>query len=51
MQINLLGITNVDFDVRGQRLVTFSVSVRYWKKKMGVEWYSTSAIYKFQESL
>jgi sorting nexin-29 len=33
MQMKLLGITNVDFDVIGQRLTRFSISVRYWKKK------------------
>jgi hypothetical protein len=32
MQMKLLGITNVDFDVIGQRLIKFSVSGRYWRR-------------------
>jgi hypothetical protein len=32
MQMKLLGIANVDFDVIGQRLIR-SVSLRYWRKK------------------
>jgi hypothetical protein len=32
MQIKLLGITNVDFDVVGQQLIRSSISVRYWRK-------------------
>jgi hypothetical protein len=32
MPMKLLGITNVDFDVIGQRLIRSSISVRYWRK-------------------
>jgi hypothetical protein len=32
MQMKLLGIINVDFDVIGQRRIRFSVSVGYWRK-------------------
>jgi hypothetical protein len=32
MQIKLLGITNVDFDVIGQLLIRSSISVRYCRK-------------------
>jgi hypothetical protein len=46
MQIKLLGITNVDSDVIGQRLIRFSTG-----EKVGVQRYNTSAIYRFQESL
>jgi hypothetical protein len=33
IQMKLLGITNVDFDVIDQRLIRFSVSGRYWRKE------------------
>jgi hypothetical protein len=33
MQMKLLGITSVDFDVVSQRLIRSSTSVGYWKKK------------------
>jgi hypothetical protein len=36
MQIKLLGIMNVDFDELAQRLIKFSVSGGYWRKKMEV---------------
>jgi hypothetical protein len=32
MQMKLLGITSVDFDVIGQQLIRSSLSVRYWRK-------------------
>jgi hypothetical protein len=32
MQMKLLGITNMDLDVIGQRLIRCSISVRYWRK-------------------
>jgi hypothetical protein len=32
----ITGVTNVDFDVSGQRLIRFSISVRFRKKKVGV---------------
>jgi hypothetical protein len=32
MQMKLLGISSVDFDVIGQRLIRSSISVRYWRK-------------------
>jgi hypothetical protein len=32
MQMKLLGITNADFEVTGQRLIRFSKSVRNWRK-------------------
>jgi hypothetical protein len=48
MQMKLLGITNVDFDVIG-RLIISSLSVRYWRKS-GSIMYSTLAIHRFQES-
>jgi hypothetical protein len=50
MQMKLLGITSVDFDVIDQQLITVSISGRYWRKK-GVEWYSALAVHRFQESL
>jgi hypothetical protein len=36
MQIKLLGTTNVEFVVIDQRLITFSVSGRYWRKSGSV---------------
>jgi hypothetical protein len=33
MQVKLLGIINVHFVVTDQRLITFSISGRYWRKK------------------
>jgi hypothetical protein len=33
MQVKLLGITGVDFNVIGQQLIRSSTSLRYWKKK------------------
>jgi hypothetical protein len=36
MQMKLLGITNVDFDVVVQLLIRFSVSGRYWRKSGSV---------------
>jgi hypothetical protein len=38
MQMKLLGITNVDFDVTDQQQIRSSVSVRYWRN-VGVYWY------------
>jgi hypothetical protein len=32
MQMKLLGITSVDFDIIDQVLIGFSVSDRYWRK-------------------
>jgi hypothetical protein len=32
MEMKLLGTTNVGFDVISQRLIRFSISVRYWRK-------------------
>jgi hypothetical protein len=32
MQMKLLEITNVDFGVIDQRLITFSIFGRYWRK-------------------
>jgi hypothetical protein len=31
--MQILWITSVDFDVIGQRLIRFSISIRYWRKK------------------
>jgi hypothetical protein len=31
--VKLLGTTNVAFDVIGQQLIRFSISIRYWRKK------------------
>jgi hypothetical protein len=31
MQMKLLGTINADFDVIGQKLIKFSISVRYWR--------------------
>lgn len=31
MQMKLLGITNVDFDVTIQELIRSAISVRYWR--------------------
>jgi hypothetical protein len=33
MQNKLLGITSVDFGIIDQRLIKFSISGRYWRKK------------------
>jgi hypothetical protein len=33
MQTKLLGTTNVAFDVTGQQLIRFAISVRYWRKE------------------
>jgi hypothetical protein len=32
MQMKLLGTTNAAFDEIGQRLIRFSISIRYWRK-------------------
>jgi hypothetical protein len=32
MQMKLFGTANAAFDVIGQRLIRFSISVRYWRK-------------------
>jgi hypothetical protein len=32
MQMKLLAITNVDFNIIGQQLIRFSISVIYWRK-------------------
>jgi sorting nexin-29 len=42
MQIKLLGTTNVGFDVIDQRLIKFSVSNRYWRKK----WEYNGTVYR-----
>jgi hypothetical protein len=34
MQTKLLETTNGAFDVIGKRLIRFSISVRYWRKKL-----------------
>jgi hypothetical protein len=49
MQMKLLGTTNVDFGVIHQRMIKYYISGRYWRKNE-VQWYSTSAVYRFQES-
>jgi hypothetical protein len=36
MQIKLLGITYVDFNVMDQQLMKFSISGRYWTKNGGI---------------
>jgi hypothetical protein len=36
MQMKLLGTTNVGFDIIGQRLIRFSISVRYWRKSASI---------------
>jgi hypothetical protein len=46
----IIGDHQCGFQRNRQRLIRFSISFRYWKK-VGVQWHSTSAIYKFQESL
>jgi hypothetical protein len=33
MQMKLLGIITVDFDITDQWLIRFSISGRYWRKK------------------
>jgi hypothetical protein len=33
MQMKLLGTTNVDFGTIDQRLIKFSIFIRYWRKK------------------
>jgi hypothetical protein len=43
MQMKLLGIPNVDFDVIDQRLVNVSISGRYWSKN-GNTWVSKMKI-------
>jgi len=40
----------VDFDVIDLLLIRYSAFATYWKK-MGVQWDSTSLIYRFREGL
>jgi hypothetical protein len=36
VQMNLLGNTNIDFDVIGQQLIRSLVSVTYWRKSVSI---------------
>jgi hypothetical protein len=46
-----LGMISVGFNVTDKLLIRFSAFVRHQGKKMGVQWDSTSAIHRLQESL
>jgi len=50
METKLLGIISVDFDILDQLLLRYS-TFKYLQGKVGVQWGSTSAMYKLQESL
>jgi hypothetical protein len=43
MQMKLLGITNVDFDTIGQRLIRSSISIRNWRKSGSIMVQSSSS--------
>jgi hypothetical protein len=45
MQMKLFGITDVYFDVIGQRLIRFSISTRHWRKIGSVMVQYTSYLY------
>jgi uncharacterized membrane protein len=47
---DIIGVINVGFNITDQLLIRFSAFVRYWRK-MGVQFKSTSAIHRLQESL
>jgi len=51
METKLLGIISVDFDILDQLLFRYSTFLEYLQGKMGVQWGSTSAMYRLQESL
>jgi hypothetical protein len=36
MQMKLLGITNVDFNITDQQLIKFSICSKYWRKNMSI---------------
>jgi hypothetical protein len=46
-----MGIISADFNIVDQILITCSAFVTYWIKKMGVQWDSTSAVCRHQESI
>jgi hypothetical protein len=46
--MQLLGIISVGFDETYQLLIRFSAFVRYWRKNMGVQLASTSAIHRLE---
>jgi lysozyme family protein len=50
MQMKLLGITNVDFDVIDQNGLNFLYPANTGEK-LGVQWYIISAIHRFKGSL
>jgi hypothetical protein len=45
-----MAIMIVDFDIIEQPLIIYSAFVRYWRKRIGVQWNSMSAVYGFQKS-
>jgi hypothetical protein len=47
----LLGIISMDFDILDQLLFRYSTFLKYLQGKMGVQWGSTSAMYRLQESI
>jgi hypothetical protein len=51
MQMKLLGIISVDFDVTGQLLIIYSAFIRYLRKKWEYNEASALAISKLQETL
>lgn len=38
MQVKLLGIISVDFDVTDVRLITYRAYFKYFRKKTGIKW-------------
>jgi hypothetical protein len=51
MVTKLLGIISVDFDILDQVLFRHSTFMKYLQDTIGVQWGSTSAMYRLQESL
>jgi hypothetical protein len=50
MQTKLLGIISADFYATDQLVIRFFF-VQIMEKKMGIQWDSTTAIHKLQESV
>jgi hypothetical protein len=50
MQMKLLGIIIVDFDITDELLIRYSAFVRYWIRNVN-KWDSTPAVYRLQESI
>jgi hypothetical protein len=39
----------LDFDAIEQLLIIYFAFVRHWRKRTGVQWNSTAAVYRLQE--